>query len=398
MALCDFCVTNVLRSTESWGMHQESYAELAQSAREGCIFCKRLCDDVQRFQGEAAIVPHDESWPLYRWSVRTLARFRETSVCVRITFRPIAPEDDSTGTDPPGPLAQRTFCLFPEDGAIDLETDKDTVKTAAEQVHRWMQTCNSPEHESCHFNASPTPGINDQPFLPTRLLDVGGDSRGPFRVVETKGSRIKGPYATLSHRWAPSMVAATTTAETKRAYFDEGVPWDELGLKFQQAVDMARYIGVSYIWIDSLCIIQDNVDFRKEGGLMHKVYRHSFCNIALECSEAGKMSTWTGEGGLLWQPYHRHHDRVENKPSEGRKMEDYEPVKYAADGSSSLFGNKTWRITPSDLWERGLLQANIYSRGWIFQGEFQALCPTWLARTGSNQPQQSACYRRASYI
>lgn len=61
---------------------------------------------------------------------------------------------------------------------------------------------------------------------------------------------------------------------------------------FQDIIGVALHLGVSYIWIDALCIFQDKddqTDWHYEAGQMQNVYSNSFCNIsaadATSCSE-----------------------------------------------------------------------------------------------------------------
>jgi len=57
----------------------------------------------------------------------------------------------------------------------------------------------------------------------------------------------------------------------------------ELPETFRDAVQVTRELGIRYLWIDSLCIIQDKHDCRDwyhEANLMDKVYLHSYCNIS----------------------------------------------------------------------------------------------------------------------
>ena len=50
---------------------------------------------------------------------------------------------------------------------------------------------------------------------------------------------------------------------------------------FQDAIVIALKLGIRYIWIDCLCIIQDSSkDFQAEASQMHKVYGNSYCNIS----------------------------------------------------------------------------------------------------------------------
>lgn len=81
---------------------------------------------------------------------------------------------------------------------------------------------------------------------------------------------------------------------------------------------------------------------------MHQVYRNSYCNIAIVDSEDSR-------GGLF---------RL-------REPEDVIPVAYKAEKTENMFGDRTWRVVPGDLWDRELLQTFLYRRGWVFQGKHQ---------------------------
>lgn len=63
--------------------------------------------------------------------------------------------------------------------------------------------------------------------------------------------------------------------------FRNGIPFDALPRTFQDAISIARELDIKYIWIDSLCIIQDSPeDWRHESGLMASVYSNSYLNVA----------------------------------------------------------------------------------------------------------------------
>jgi hypothetical protein len=165
------------------------------------------------------------------------------------------------------------------------------------------------------------------------------------RIVNTTGQKIKGPYVTLSHSWGEVHPLTLSTGKLGE-YMNKGIKLADLSNSFQQAIRVARFIRIRYIWIDSLCIIQgEGSDFGTEGDLMHKVYRYSYCNIAAVDSKGG-------EGGLF----------------RGRDPGHIVPATFKANDSSSLFGQTTWRILPRDLWDTELLQMHVYTRGWVFQG------------------------------
>ncbi|TVY55546.1 hypothetical protein LCER1_G002742 [Lachnellula cervina] len=49
---------------------------------------------------------------------------------------------------------------------------------------------------------------------------------------------------------------------------------------FRDAVIVTRELGIRYLWIDSLCIVQDDLDdWRKESAQMDRIYGMSFLTI-----------------------------------------------------------------------------------------------------------------------
>jgi len=82
-----------------------------------------------------------------------------------------------------------------------------------------------------------------------------------------------------------------------------GIPWIELTQTFQDAVTITRDIGVPYVWIDSLCIVQDDrEDWAKEAARMASVYKYAYLVIAATSSK-------NGDDGCL-RPREPSHDLV----------------------------------------------------------------------------------------
>ncbi|EHK19955.1 uncharacterized protein TRIVIDRAFT_155817 [Trichoderma virens Gv29-8] len=54
------------------------------------------------------------------------------------------------------------------------------------------------------------------------------------------------------------------------------IPWNKLPKSFREAMQITRRLGVEYIWINSLCIIQDDSrDWEHEAAIMGKIYEQS---------------------------------------------------------------------------------------------------------------------------
>jgi hypothetical protein len=113
-------------------------------------------------------------------------------------------------------------------------------------------------------------------------LDIGHESSSQgIKLFETKGR--PGRYIALSHCWGTSH-RITTTQATLQA-MKQGIPLSTLPRTFQEAVLISRDLGISYLWIDSLCIIQDSVsDWEQEASRMGYVYAYSYLTIAASSS------------------------------------------------------------------------------------------------------------------
>jgi hypothetical protein len=97
---------------------------------------------------------------------------------------------------------------------------------------------------------------------------------------------------TLSHRWGTE--ESFTLTRSTIAPFSHGIAWESIPNLFQQAITLVRELGIDYIWIDSLCIIQDDIeDWNKESVRMRDVYGSSFLNIVANCAPDSKGNLWS---------------------------------------------------------------------------------------------------------
>ncbi|KAE9582726.1 hypothetical protein CGMCC3_g1346 [Colletotrichum fructicola] len=142
----------------------------------------------------------------------------------------------------------------------------------------WIETCCS-GHQSCNAEAAA------EAWYPTRLLDLSAPDLDldTLRLIVTSDEAIecKQRYTTLSHCWG----SAQFIQLKKSTYgdFRKGIQLSNLPKTFRDAVEVTRRLGIRYLWIDSLCILQDRddlSDWLAEAGLMHKVYSYSYCNIS----------------------------------------------------------------------------------------------------------------------
>lgn len=152
-----------------------------------------------------------------------------------------------------------TFLDDDDIGSIASETNSKACWSLA---RRWLNQCRS---HSC------------SPYLekiPTRLVDVGS-SDDEIRLVYADDVE----WLTLSHCWGG--LQFTTLLKENLESFMHQIPKDALTKTFRDAMTTTRALGFRYIWIDSLCIIQDDpIDWEKEAVLMASVYGGSSLNLA----------------------------------------------------------------------------------------------------------------------
>ncbi|KAI1390578.1 heterokaryon incompatibility protein-domain-containing protein [Hypoxylon trugodes] len=137
-------------------------------------------------------------------------------------------------------------------------------------------------HESCqqyHRNQ------RDATFIPSRLINIDPTKLEGDVVLETRDTVRKGhvevpKYVALSYCWGLYKPECLTTAETVARNMQR-IPWSMLPATFRDAINFTRCLGINYIWIDSVCIIQgDKEDWVREAGSMFDVYRNSYVTLA----------------------------------------------------------------------------------------------------------------------
>jgi hypothetical protein len=124
-------------------------------------------------------------------------------------------------------------------------------------------------------------------FLPTRVIDVGGlDSTTVRLLCGTRGQTSPGRYFALSHRWGSSSQHRMFCTENSNIEnHKRGIKVTDLPQTFQDAILVTRALSVQYLWIDSICIIQNDAqDWEIESRLMEQVFSCAYVTIAASCA------------------------------------------------------------------------------------------------------------------
>lgn len=129
------------------------------------------------------------------------------------------------------------------------------------KADNWGRSCLD-DHEACRQDVT-------HHGLPTRVIDLGGTEEDIPHLYESDGEDL--PYVALSHCWGGKIPSSTIEANKLERCTEMKI--DELPQTFQDAVQVTRALGIRYLWIDALCIIQDSrEDWFKEAAKMASLY------------------------------------------------------------------------------------------------------------------------------
>ena len=138
----------------------------------------------------------------------------------------------------------------------------------------WMSDCLT-DHTKCTR-------FYDKNYTPSRLLQISADADDVcrnVRLIETSNQASNLSYMALSHCWGDCDFLTLTTNNRSRLL--SGFALVELPKTFSDAICLTYRLGTEYLWIDSLCIIQDSdCDWEREAFSMKKVYSNAMCTIA----------------------------------------------------------------------------------------------------------------------
>ncbi|TFB07276.1 hypothetical protein CCMA1212_000469 [Trichoderma ghanense] len=198
-------------------------------------------------------------------------------------------------------------------------------------------------------------------YRPTRLICV--ESRresGSIRLVESSHTDVDEkpqPYLALSYCWgrkAPSLV----TTRSNYAHLKSSISYSSLPQLYRDTVRISRVLGIKYIWIDALCIIQDDEDdWEKESQMMAEIFRNSLATII------PLRAASTDDGFLERSPNIRVLYRSDEWNVSGSFFVRHMPFSYE-NAESAIRDAPSFSDRPVSL----ELQNSVWqSRGWTFQ-------------------------------
>ena len=205
-------------------------------------------------------------------------------------------------------------------------------------LKQWLEECDS-NHKACCTEEARSFS------MPTRVLEVHDNSLR----LRVSASVTPDRYVAFSHCWG--VVEPTKRFCTTKANFDElhrAIDLDQLPRNFQDAVTVTRGLGIRYIWIDSLCIVQDDTeDWYQESARMERVFSNAYCTVA---ASSAKSSI----DGFLSRPQKRNHMKL-SSPGNEDLFVCYDIDNFRQDVELSPLSQRGWVLQ-----ERALSRRSIY--------------------------------------
>ncbi|KAK4247642.1 heterokaryon incompatibility protein-domain-containing protein [Corynascus novoguineensis] len=277
-----------------WHERWSSLAEIQAHAADGCPYCANMVEGLLHLVPDVGTRYGEDAQFRFK-NRREMIVYADPNGSLRNTKRP---ED-----------IRFEYRWYMVDEPQPYEPVGNTSAEGSFAVAQdWLRDCLD-NHKLCG-NGEPT-------ALPTRVLDLGeegeetssndddggekkkkeeeeeeeagddGEKALPqvIRLVESTPGQT-GRYICLSHSWGGEQPLTTTTTNLDE-HKTVGIQVDGLPATFRDACDIARRLGIRYLWIDSLCIVQDNPsDWEAEASRMASVYRNSWLTVYAAASSS----------------------------------------------------------------------------------------------------------------
>lgn len=171
--------------------------------------------------------------------------------------------------------------------------------------------------------------------MPSRVLHISGTAEEP--MIRLSDDHPTVPYAAISYCWGAGQPARTT--RTSLSSYLSNIPFSTLPSTTRNAARVTRRLGLSHLWVDAFCIIQDDIDdIMTQIAQMDAIYR--FARVTIAAMETPTCNDGFLQPRGLFQP-------IRMKPRSGE------------DGTS-----KALLVSKDDYYREG---NPLFQRGWTMQ-------------------------------
>ncbi len=232
--------------------HNGDVQSLRQSSASGCHMCEMILDRCH---------PDQRDFYLQRTGKK------DTALCMQIQSTQSSFKGQSL-------IFKKLHFGLDERDRASLSDADGTESVWHNQIARnWLSSCQR-WHHRCTGQPIST-------IKPSRLLELSSSERQISLRLRSEHELTEIPlsYCTLSHCWGRRQPVRLTRGLLRS--FQHHIPFEILPKTFADAIQITLNLGLSYLWIDSLCICQDDQDdWLAESAKMGDIYSNATCNIA----------------------------------------------------------------------------------------------------------------------
>lgn len=322
------------------------FPTLRESARNGCQLCQIVHQDLvytrdimkDKAHASIALTLFDNKKPELSINLRTSPAY---SVSSRMKL-------STTETSPHALGNQKLIHKFTSHTS-DIELEE--IAAVGALARDWISNC-------ClyHVKCKGPQDVDSEPdgkTLPTRLVDVGIDGTESVpKLVET-ANKLLGDveYFALSYAWGGKDFPAKLTS-SRIHQMRAGIQLSDLPKTIQHALYFTRKLGVRYLWVDALCIIQAEslhdvahlVDWQHEAARFGQYYQKALVTIAATGAEGSDGGLFLDRPGLEFDP---------------------DPLPLTRRGPQETLESSVFPSLPE--WPHEVHSAPLYRRGWATQ-------------------------------
>ncbi|KAI3316817.1 heterokaryon incompatibility protein-domain-containing protein [Xylariaceae sp. AK1471] len=353
---CDICMS----AFKTWPVesyicspHHASFQSLRDSAQLGCLLCDkllRILPDGDYFEIPGEPAPCTE----YRERAFNPIGYFEVLFCpgwldnrlpkdytqkgIGVSYSPVPVKAEEIRAETNLRAGAETWETAWDKQSV---TSLFGVNTGSDQswtlIQHWVARCDQ-HHQTCK-------GATDAPWFPTRLIYVGKGTEDPRLYIPDVASwNPNERYTTLSHCWGSDSSQVTKLVTDNLDTLQQKIQIDKLPQTFKDAINITRRLGLRFLWIDSLCIIQgDDEDWAREAANMGMVYANTYLNISATSARNSYQGCYVSRdpakvAGLPVARIHSDSDRT------------------------------SWfKFVYSGIWIQNVDQAPLHQRGWVLQ-------------------------------
>ncbi|KAF2118807.1 heterokaryon incompatibility protein-domain-containing protein [Lophiotrema nucula] len=287
--ICQICRNITSHALRNGFRHYATGADLQESKERGCQLCMLIWTAIaegRSRQGWSTLGDLAKSWNIELTEVTTsygqvqlhlTCGLGVDSLETYLKLQALPSNSRYCNVDlaqkpTPGPEAE--YSVLQGLHIFEDMTDPDSFQNAKLMIEHCEK-----EHPKCRREASNTYR------LPTRVVDVGSATQSPF-LKETQTDA--GKWVTLSYCWggSQSLVLRSETYDILK----KGIDMAMLPKTVSDAILATRQLGIQYLWVDALCILQDSLqDWNIESMNMHRIYGESWATIAAKEAASSRV-------------------------------------------------------------------------------------------------------------